>query len=246
MTFNPSAKELFHDLNFPHVQLEEVQIMDSNYKIKSISYLPNYDPREEEKNLCSPTSWGEGKESYRKNISKKNTSQFFPANANDSPAPIPSSIKCSPASWSGTTVWFGEKDKDIVLGKSVHEMRAPFFLKEERCFGFFNSKALEIQGLKKQDLEWKNYKARVKKGTVVPRYEKTGIKILKPRILAHPKIMYEGNKHDFGPTIFYYSAKTIGTVYRLLCRLADIRMSSDGTRYKLYDFCWHCPKGPGH
>lgn len=109
-------------------------------------------------------------------------------------------------------------------------------------WAFFNKSALKEQKLSEKDVEWRDYQSTIEKERSVAPTHQSGIKPLKPQIMTHLKI----NQNDFGDKTFSFMVKKTATLYRLLGSISNQKMSQDGSRHVLVDFCWHWPKGPGH
>lgn len=233
-------KEEFASLPFPEYRLEEVKIVNQNTPTSLLksTFLPrlNYTTATEEPFIEETRSEKTEIRTKKKSVS----SQDQPSQSSStSTANVPKPISHPDLSWSGSSVWFYNETR--LPCANTHPM-SDFFPRNIRYFGFFNQESLRKQGLTPEDVEWKHYEARVQKGTVVRHEGSTGIKSLNPRILSRIKIA----GHDFGFTLFSWSAKTVKTEYRLLGRNAATEVSRDGVQHHLVDFCSHWTKGPGH
>ena len=234
LKFRSTEFEQTGKLNYDHLEL--INIVDfKHHNVVSSVYVPTWESPQNIKTSI-PTDRGFHETKSLPDISLSQSKARYLPNLSQIPAII--SYNLMP-SWDAAQILYGKKDQKIP-GNRIHKLYVPF---KKTCFyGFFNEEALKKQKLKENDPEWKNYQARIEQGHMVSSHGQTGIKQLNPAILSRVKIAGE----DFGERLFSLAAKNIGTTYRLLGTVAGTQKDSEGVQHKLFDFCWHLPKGPGH
>lgn len=236
------TEQSFIEEGLPKYPLEQIEIVDfESNNVVNYTYLPQANPFLTNEFAISAIDASEQTSEIvmAAPVSKREKNKSL-IPARQEPSAIPRLLKQA-VIWPADAVIFGNDNRNISID-DTYEMRADYFPKNTRYFGFFNQKALRAQGLNENDKEWKDYFARIEHGQVVSPKGETGVKALKPPILTDVKI----NRQRFGHHLFRWSAKTIGTLNRLLGDHCATQLDSNGTQYKLVDYCWHRPVGPGH
>lgn len=208
--------------------IEQVDILEGQ-KVIETTYLPfhteAYDSVLEREETKSAEKEGlSSAPEVRKKVKKRSpvASLFAPLYAAVSSA--------NPVMWPSPSVLCG--GEGVIAQRDVHAMRAPYFSHKTHYYGFFNAGALQRQGVDLQSEALQQCKMRVENGNVVRPQGESGIKKLQPAMLICPRIAGE----SLAQFLFRWSAKTVGTVHRLLGHEANIQLDSSGERHVLVDF----------